>query len=59
MLNLVKGHKISDPGQLNEGYEITSEVSLLANVNAEKILDVFQHFIVIHDEPLFSFWNYL
>lgn len=53
MLNLVKGHKISDSGQLSEGYEITDEVSLLANVNAEKILDVFQHFIVIHDEPLF------
>lgn len=53
MLNLVEGHKISDPGQLSEGYEIIDEVSLLANVNAEKILDVFQHFIVIHDEQLF------
>ena len=25
----------------------------MANVHAEKILEVFQHFIVIHDEPLF------
>ena len=25
----------------------------MANVHAEKILEIFQHFIVIHDEPLF------
>lgn len=53
MLNLVKGYKISAPEKLNEGYEITSEMAITANVNAEKILDVFQHFIVMHDEPLF------
>lgn len=53
MLNLVKGYKISEPEKLNEGYEVISEVSITANVNAEKIFDVFQHFIVMHDEPLF------
>lgn len=53
MLNLVKGYKICTPEKLNEGYEITSEMAITANVNAEKILDVFQHFIVMHDEPLF------
>ena len=53
MLNLVKGYKISSPEKLNEGYEISSEMIITANVNAEKILDVFQHFIVMHDEPLF------
>ncbi|MDO4438916.1 MAG: hypothetical protein Q4B86_05665 [Eubacteriales bacterium] len=53
MLNLVKGHKISNPEKLNEGYEICNDVSMMANVNAEKILDVFQHFIVLHDEPMF------
>ena len=25
----------------------------MANVHAEKILEIFQHFIAIHDEPLF------
>lgn len=53
MLNLAKGYKISVPEKLNEGYEITSDVSISANVNAEKIPDVFQHFIIMHDEPLF------
>ena len=46
MLNLVKGYKICAPEKLNEGYEITSEMAITANVNAEKILDVFQHFIL-------------
>lgn len=53
MLNLVKGYKISTPEKLNEGYEISSEMSITANVNAEKILEVFQHFIVMQDEPMF------
>ena len=53
MLNLGKGYKISAPEKLDEGYELTSEVSITANVNVEKILEVFQHFIVMHDEPLF------
>lgn len=53
MLNLAKGYKIRVPEILNEGYEITSDVSISANVNVEKILDVFQHFIIMHDEPLF------
>lgn len=53
MLNLAKGYKISALEKVNEGYEIASDVSILANVNVEKILDVFQHFIVMHDELLF------
>lgn len=53
MLNLAKGYKISVPEKLNEGFEITSDVSVTANVNTEKILDVFQHFIAMHEEPLF------
>lgn len=53
MLNLAKGYKIYAPEKLDEGYEITSDMSIMANVNAEKMLDVFQHFIVMHDEPLF------
>lgn len=53
MLNLVKGCKISLPEKLNEGYEISSEIAVTANVNVEKLFDVFQHFIFMHDEPLF------
>ncbi len=53
MLNMVKGYKVFAPEKLNEGYEITSEMSIMASVNAEKILKVFQHFIVMHDERLF------
>lgn len=53
MLNLVKGCKISLPEKLNEGYEISSEMAVTANVNTEKLFDVFQHFIFMHDEPLF------
>lgn len=39
MLNLVKGYKISAPEKLNEGYEVSSDISITANVNAEKILE--------------------
>lgn len=53
MLHLVKGHRISNPEKLSEGYEMCDNTSIVANVNAEKILDVFRHFIVIHDEPMF------
>ena len=53
MLKLAKGYKISQPERLNEGYEITGDVSMMANVDADKILGVFQHFIVMYEEPLF------
>lgn len=53
MLKLAKGYKIYEPQKLNEGYEIANDVSIMANVNVEKIAEVFQHFIVIHEEPLF------
>lgn len=53
MLNLVKGHKVSLEEKLMEGYTQSTEICLMANVHAEKIKDVFQHFIVLHDEPLF------
>ena len=46
MLNMVKGFKVFSPEKLNEGYEITSEMSIMANVNAEKILDIFFVFVI-------------
>lgn len=53
MLKLGKGYKIYEPERLNEAYEISNDVSIMANVNVEKIAEVFQHFIAIHEEPLF------
>ena len=53
MLNLVKGHRVSLVENLFESFTKLTEHHLTANVHAEKILEIFQHFIVIHDEPLF------
>lgn len=53
MLNLVKGHQVSLVENLFESFTKLTEHHLMANVHAEKILEVFQHFIAIHDEPLF------
>ena len=53
MLNLVKGHRVSLVENLFESFTKLTEHHLMANVHSEKILEVFQHFIAIHDEPLF------
>ena len=53
MLNLVKGRRDSLVENLFESFTKLTEHHLMANVHAEKILEIFQHFIVIHDEPLF------
>ena len=53
MLNLVKGHRVTLVENLFESFTKLTEHHLMANVHSEKILEVFQHFIVIHDEPLF------
>ena len=53
MLNLVKGHRVSLVENLFESFTKLTEHHLMANVHAEKILEVFHHFIAIHDEPLF------
>ena len=53
MLNLVKGHRVSLVENLFESLTKLTEHYLMANVHAEKILEAFQHFIAIHDEPLF------
>ena len=53
MLNLVKGHRVSLVENLFESFTKLTEHHLTANVHAEKILEAFQHFIAIHDEPLF------
>ena len=53
MLNLVKGHQVSLVENLFESFTKLTEHHLTANVHAEKILEVLQHLIAIHDEPLF------
>ena len=57
MLNLVKGHRVSLVENLFESFTKLTEYYLMANVHSEKILDVFQHFIAIHDEPLFFYFG--
>ena len=53
MLKLIKGHAVSKPELLEEGYMMSSDVSIIANVDADKIKDVLQHFIVMRKEPMF------
>jgi len=52
MLSIVKGCKIQDPSILYEGYE-RIESGFAANVNAEKIQELFEHFILLHNEYCF------
>ena len=49
MLNMVKGCTVPFPDRLYKGYEL-QENRIFANINVEKILDVFNHFIVMHDD---------
>lgn len=52
ILKLKAGSKITSPQVLYEGYEV-GENHITANVGIDKIEKVMQHFIVMHDEPLF------
>ncbi len=52
MLKLRKGCKVPLNEKLFEGYE-RKDNYIYANVDADKIVDILKHFIVIHDEPLF------
>ena len=45
MLNLVKGHQVSLVENLFESFTKLTEHHLMANVHAEKILEVFQYFL--------------
>lgn len=53
MLELGKGYQVAAVQDLVEGYEQTSETYLTANVGVKKLVEVCQHFIAIHPEPLF------
>ena len=51
-LILKAGSRISSETILYEEYQ-KEDNQIIANVSIDKIEDVFQHFIAIHDEPLF------
>lgn len=51
-LKLKAGSKVSLSDSLYEGYKISGNY-ITANVGIDKIEAVMQHFIVMHDEPLF------
>lgn len=53
MFSFIKGCSIKNPESITEGYKKYNENSLAANVSAENIKDVFGHFIVMHEEPMF------
>ena len=53
MLKLTKGHTVSKPELLEEGYMISGDVTIVANVDANKIKDVLRHFIAMHEEAMF------
>jgi hypothetical protein len=52
ILKLKAGASISSPQKLYEGFEVR-ENHIIANVGIDKIQDVMQHFIVMHEEPQF------
>ena len=51
-LKLKAGSKVHPSAHLYEGYK-ADDSGFTANVGIDKIDDIMQHFIVLHDEPLF------
>lgn len=52
MLKLRKGCKVPFPEKLSEGYAYI-DTGIIANVDADKIRSVLEHFIMVHDERIF------
>lgn len=52
MLKMIKGVKINDSDKLNEEY-MNADNYLMANINADKILNIINDFIDIQQAPLF------
>lgn len=52
MLKMIEGGQIKDFDELNEEYEI-KEKRIVANVNADKILNMFYDFIDMNDDLYF------
>ena len=51
-MEMRKGCAVPFPDALTEGYEI-HENGFIANVSADKIRDVMEHFVAVHNEPMF------
>ena len=52
MLKMKKGCTVPFPEKVSEAYEVEGN-SIIANIDAEKIKKILQHFIAMHDEPQF------
>ena len=52
MLKMIKGAKINDSDNLNEEYMVVDN-HLIANINADKILNIINDFIDIQQDSLF------
>lgn len=52
MLKLRIGCHVPFPEKLAEGYMLNRN-QIIANVSADKIMDLMEHFICIHNEPIF------
>lgn len=57
MFVLRAGCKVPFPEKLSEEYMLI-ENQIIANISADKIKDIMNHFIYIHEEPVFSFLSY-
>ena len=54
-LKLKAGCKVPFPEKLYEGYAVTESGIIIANVSVDKIEEIMQQFIVMHDVPLYFF----
>jgi len=52
MLNLRKGSSVQNHDQLYEGYQLDG-LRVIANVDANKIMDLLHRFIELYNEPMF------
>ena len=52
MLEMIKGCKVPFIDKLAQQYQV-QEQGLIANVGADKIQEVFEHFITLQNEPIF------
>lgn len=52
MLEMIKGCKVPFADKLEQQYQI-QEQGMIANVGADKIQEVFEHFITLQNEPIF------
>lgn len=52
VINLRKGSCVQNQDQLSEGYQLDG-LQVIANIGADKIVDLLHRFIYMYDEPMF------